>query len=176
MKNLVRKATMTAFLTLAMFAQTAVSQQAEPTSASSSSTATKEHMQKHADVVEERISDLREKLKITNEQSKQWDAFAQIMRENATRADQAFHDRAQKLSTMNAVEAMKSYADLSQLHAENMQKLSSAMNDLYAVLSVDQKKVADTMYRNEHEEHHHAQTKQKASASTKTSSNEATGH
>jgi len=176
MKNTVRKATMTALLTLAMLTQATFAQKAELASASSSASAAKTHMQKHADAVEERISDLRAQLKITNDQSKQWDAFAQTMRENATKVDQAFHDRSNKLSSMNAVEAMKSYADLSQLHADNMKKLSSAMSDLYAVLSPDQKTVADAMYRNEHEEHHHGATKQKSGASTKASSDTATGH
>jgi protein CpxP len=110
--------------------------------------ASKDHAQKHADAVESRITDLHTKLKITDQQSKQWDAFAQTMRDNAQKADQAFRDRAQKLSTMSATDAMKSYADLTQLHADNMKKLSSSFSDLYAVLSPDQKQVADAMYRN----------------------------
>jgi periplasmic protein CpxP/Spy len=110
--------------------------------------AAKDHGQKHADAVENRITDLHTKLKITDQQSKQWDAFAQTMRDNAHKADDAFRDRAQKLATMSATDVMKSYADLTQLHADNMKKLSSAFSDLYSVLSADQKQLADAMYRN----------------------------
>lgn len=108
----------------------------------------KDHGPKHADAVESRITDLHTKLKITDQQSKQWDAFAQTMRDNAHKADEAFRDRAQKLATMSATDVMKSYADLTQLHADNMKKLSSAFSDLYSVLSADQKQLADAMYRN----------------------------
>ncbi|HEY9133385.1 MAG TPA: Spy/CpxP family protein refolding chaperone [Dyella sp.] len=107
------------------------------------------HAQRRADAVERRIDDLHQQLKITDRQSKQWDAFAQVMRDNAQNTSQAFHDRAQKLATMSAPDAMKSYADLTQMHAENMKKLSSAFGDLYAVLSDEQKQTADTLYRNQ---------------------------
>jgi protein CpxP len=110
--------------------------------------AAKDHGPKHADAVETRITDLHTKLKITDQQSKQWNAFAQTMRDNAQKADQAFRDRAQKLATMSATDVMKSYADLTQLHADNMKKLSSAFDDLYSALSADQKQIADAMYRN----------------------------
>jgi Domain of Unknown Function (DUF1520). len=53
----------------------------------------KTHSQKRADAVEQRISDLHTQLKITDAQSKQWDAFAQTMRDNAMKTSQAFHDR-----------------------------------------------------------------------------------
>jgi hypothetical protein len=83
------------------------------------------------------------------------------MRDNAKAADQAFHDRAQKLSSMSADDSMKSYAALTQLHADNMQKLSTAFSALYAALSDDQKQTADVLYRNEHPhgKPHHAQRK-----------------
>jgi hypothetical protein len=41
---------------------------------------------------------------------------------------------------------MKSYAELAQMHADQMQKLSSAWSDLYAVLTPDQKQTADTLF------------------------------
>jgi len=86
------------------------------------------------------------------------------MRDNAKNTAQAFQDRSQKLSTMNADEAMKSYAQLAQNHADNMKKLSSAWSDLYAVLSADQKQTADDMYRNQGAKRHSAPRKHKTSA------------
>lgn len=153
MKPVIRTLAVPALLSFAMLAP-AVWAQTSPAPATSAAAApkaavTKTRAERRADAVEQRITEMHDNLKITDQQSKQWDAFAQTMRDNANRADQAFRDRAQKLGTMNAVESMKSYADLTKLHSENMEKLSSAMSDLYAVLSDDQKHMADDMYRNQ---------------------------
>lgn len=165
MKSVIRNVAVPVLLTFAMLTSAAWAQQTAKTSDASSSAAptAKTHSQKRADAVEQRISDLHTQLKITDAQSKQWDAFAQTMRDNAMKTSQAFHDRAQKLSSMNADEAMKSYAQLAQNHADNMQKLSSAWSDLYSVLSDDQKQTADAMYRNQSAKRHTAPHKHKAS-------------
>ena len=176
MKQTIRKVAAPALLSLAIFTTASFAQQA-PASASSSSMSSssksKSHAQKHADVVEQRISELHSQLNITDQQSKQWDAFTQTMRDNAKKTDGAFRDRSQKLSSMDADDAMKSYAALAQQHAENMQKLSSAFSDLYAVLSPEQKQVADAMYRNEqakkkaeHSSHKHSKSAAPASAAS----------
>jgi len=176
MKQTIRRIALPALLSLAIFTTAGFAQQA-PASASSSSMSSssmsKSRAQKHADVVEQKIAELHSQLNITDQQSKQWDAFTQTMRDNATKTDGAFRDRASKLSSMNADDAMKSYAALTQQHAENMQKLSSAFSDLYAVLSPEQKQVADAMYRNEqakkkaaHSSHKQSKSAAPASASS----------
>lgn len=165
MKSVIRNVAVPVLLTFAMLTSAAWAQTATtPDAASTTAPAAKTHSQKRADAVEQRIGDLHTQLKITDAQSKQWDAFAQTMRDNAMKTSQAFHDRAQKLSSMNADEAMKSYAQLAQNHADNMQKLSSAWSGLYAVLSDDQKQTADAMYRNQDAKRHNAPHKHKASA------------
>ncbi|WP_029919486.1 Spy/CpxP family protein refolding chaperone [Nevskia soli] len=113
------------------------------------------HAQKHEDFVEKRISDLHAQLKITNQQSMQWEAFADTMRDNAKKTDEALKDRSQKIATLNADEAMKSYAALAQLHADNMQKMVTAFTSLYNVLSDEQKQTADVVFRNQAEKKHH---------------------
>lgn len=157
MKTILRSLTLPALVSLALVAAPAWAQQAAPTSAPAAQklpTATppgaQDHGQKHSDTVEQRIADLHAQLKITDEEAKPWDAFAQTMRDNARKADQAFRERAQKLPTMSAADAMKSYADLTETHADNMKKLSSAFSDLYSALSPEQKQIADAMYRNPH--------------------------
>jgi protein CpxP len=120
--------------------------------------------QKHADFVEKRINDLHAQMKITSQQAPQWDAFAQTMRDNATKTDQAFRDRAHKLPSDSADDAMKSYAELAQLHADNMQKLAASFSALYATLSDEQKKIADPLFRNEQGKRH-APHKHKSAAS-----------
>jgi protein CpxP len=168
MKKIIPKMTAPAILIFAFFATNAMSQQTPSTSPSTSSmsaTSAKTHSQRKADAVEKRITQLHAELKITDQQTRPWDNFAQTMRDNAQKAAQAFHDRAQKLPTMNADDAMKSYADITQLHADNMKKLASAWSDLYAVLSTDQKQVADVLYRNETlKSHQHSNHKPKSGA------------
>jgi periplasmic protein CpxP/Spy len=151
MKNLVRKAALPIALSLAMLAGVASAQSSAPASASSSASAPaakKSHMQKRMDEVEQQITDLHDSLKITDAESSQWDAYAQVMRDNATRTGQALKDRHEKMESMSADDSMKSYAQLAQLNADNMQKLSSAFSALYAVLSPDQKQTADELFKN----------------------------
>jgi len=151
MKNLVRKAALPFALSLALLAGTAAAQSTAPASASSSATAPaakKSHMQRRMDEVEQQISDLHAELNITDAESTQWDAYAQVMRDNAQRTGQALKDRHQKMESMSADDSMKSYAQLAQLNADNMQKLSSAFSALYAVLSPDQKQTADELFKN----------------------------
>lgn len=170
MKNAIGKVAVPALLSLALLAPVAWAQQSTtPSGAATSSTPAKSHAQRRADSVERRISDLHTQLAITDQQSKQWDAFAQTMRDNAQNTGQAFHERSQKLSSMTAPDSMKSYADLTQLHADNMKKLSSSFSDLYAVLSDEQKKTADTLYRNQklaHGNGHHGPKKGSKPASS----------
>ncbi|MFM0305672.1 Spy/CpxP family protein refolding chaperone [Paraburkholderia sediminicola] len=151
MKNSVRKVFVPALLTF-VFASASAWAQTPASSAVAKSPDARAvtHAQKHQDLVEQRIDELHAELKITDQQSQQWDAYSQTMRDNAKSADQAFHARAKQLPSMNADDSMKSYAALTQMHAENMQKLSTAFSALYATLSDDQKKTADVLFRNEH--------------------------
>jgi protein CpxP len=155
-----------AFMTSAAFAQTAAP--AAPTSpAPAASTAHKhghKRAQKREDFIEKRINNLHSQLKITAAQSSQWDAFAQTMRDSAKKAGDSYRERAQKLSTLNADDAMKSYAALTQMHADNTQKLAAAFSTLYATLSDDQKKTADVLFRDESAKQHAARKHRKSTA------------
>jgi hypothetical protein len=146
MNTSIRSVTLPALIAFALATGPALAH-AGPQLPTSTPPSTKDHAQKHADAVERRIADLHAQLKITDQQAKQWDAFSQTMRDNARKADQAFRERAQKLPTMSAPDAMKSYADLTETHADNMKKLASSFSDLYDVLSPQQKQLADQMYR-----------------------------
>ena len=103
----------------------------------------------HQDFVDKRLNAMHSELMITSAQSTQWDAFAQTMRDSAANTDAGYKGRADKLATMNADEAMKSYADLAQLHADNTQKLATSFSALYATFSDAQKQNADVMFRNQ---------------------------
>lgn len=151
MKNLFSKAALPLALSLALLGGNAMAQSAAPASAASSASAPaakKSHMQRRMDEVQEQIDDLHEELGITDAQASQWNAYAQVMRDNAQNTGKALHERHQKMESMNADESMKSYAQLAQLNADNMQKLSSAFSSLYAALSPEQKQTADELFRN----------------------------
>src|SRR5471032_259641 len=107
MKQTIRNLAVPALLSVAIFTASAFAQQAPAAASNSSPSTAKSHAQKRADVVEERIVQLHGQLNITNQQSKQWDAFAQTMRDNATKTDAAFRDRAAKFATMNADDVQK---------------------------------------------------------------------
>jgi hypothetical protein len=102
---------------------------------------------KQADRVEARIADLRTKLKITPAQTPQWDAFANVMRENARGMDSAFESRSSGRPKMNAVENMQSYSTLADQHAQDLRKLTPAFADLYNIMSEEQKRNADEVFR-----------------------------
>src|ERR1700709_2969225 len=87
-----------------------------------------------------------------------------LLHDNAAKADQAFHDRAHKLPSENADEAMKSYAELTQVHADNMQKLAASFSALYATLSDEQKAIADPLFRNDHGKKHGGPPQHKSAA------------
>jgi hypothetical protein len=106
--------------------------------------------------VEARIKDLHAKLKITAEQQKLWDDFANVMRDNALRMDDTFQGRVQAMSTMTADQSMASYAKMAAQHAQDMQNLVPVFDALYASMSETQKRTADQVFR---AEAHHGESK-----------------
>ena len=103
--------------------------------------------------VERRIKELHGQLQITPAEEPQWNEFAQLMRENARDMDQAFGQRAQQFPTMNAVQNMQSYEQLSEEHAQRVQKLVPAFQKLYDAMPDAQKRVADQVFRANAEKH-----------------------
>jgi len=94
-----------------------------------------------------RIQTLRTELHIADAQLPQWNAFAQVMRDNATKTDALFRQRASAAASMNALDNMKSYADIARAYADNTQALATAFEALYGVLTVQQKQTIDTLFR-----------------------------
>ena len=98
------------------------------------------------DAAEQRIRSLQSELHITDAQTPQWSAFAQAMRDSATTTDMAFRQRASTAQSMNALDNMKSYAQVARAYADNTEKLSAAFEALYTVLSDQQKQTIDTLF------------------------------
>jgi periplasmic protein CpxP/Spy len=103
--------------------------------------------------VEQRIKELHSQLQITPAEEPQWNEFAQVMRENARDMDQAFMQRAQQYPTMNAVQNMQSYEQISEQHAQRVQKLVPAFQKLYDAMPDQQKRLADQVFRANAEKH-----------------------
>src|ERR1700722_8101704 len=97
--------------------------------------------------VETHIRDLHKKLKITDAQKTQWDALAQVMRDNAQKMAELEKRRSADAKSMTAVDVVKSYAEVIDAHEDGMKKFIPAFEDLYNSLSDSQKKLADSLFR-----------------------------
>jgi protein CpxP len=99
------------------------------------------------DNVEARIKDLHARLKITPAQEDLWNKAAQVMRENATAMDAIRKARSEKAQTMTAVEDFKSYAEMTEAHADGIKRFIPVFSALYDSMSDAQKENTDTIFR-----------------------------
>jgi len=143
--------TITAVLTSA-FLITGASAQApssSPAMAPSSGAATADMTGSHAKralSVESHIQDMHAELQITPAEEIQWAAVAKTMRDSATETDEAIDRREALVNSASAVENLKAYGDIAQAHADGVKKLAAVFAPLYASMSDDQKKAADTLF------------------------------
>jgi protein CpxP len=96
---------------------------------------------------EQRITGLRTQLEITPAQMTEWNAFAQVMRNNAQSTDALFRQRAHGARTMSAVANMKSYAQIAHAYSDETENLSTAFETLYGTFSDTQKQAADKIFQ-----------------------------
>ena len=93
------------------------------------------------------IAHLHQELKITPSQEVQFQKLADVMRDNAQTMKMLAKKRAEAAATTTAVDDLTSYAEISQAHADGAKKMVPVFQDLYASLSDEQKKLADTEFR-----------------------------
>lgn len=96
--------------------------------------------------VEQRITDLHAKLKITAAQDEQWNKFADVMRDNGRTMGELYKQRMDQEKTISALDDMKQYQQITQAHADGTKHLVDAFEPLYASLSPEQKKLADATF------------------------------
>ena len=96
--------------------------------------------------VEARIKSLHDQLKITDAETPQWNAFAQVMRDNATAMRGQIDQRRQGKGKMSAIDDLRSYRQLAQAHVEGLDRLIPAFQALYDTMPDDQKKNADAVF------------------------------
>ncbi len=94
-----------------------------------------------AAMAESHLADLKAQLKITTGQEAAWQAFAGQARAQAA-GMQAMHARTQQ-DTGTAPERMAQHAAAMQQRAAGMATMANALNALYAVLTPEQRAIAD---------------------------------
>jgi len=108
------------------------------------------------DRAELRSKEMHSKLKITSAQEELWAKVDQAMRDDAKTMDNLTQIRVDHAKDMTAIDDLKSYGELAEAHADGIKKLTPLFADLYASLTDEQKKDADTMFRNGyHGDHKH---------------------
>ena len=97
--------------------------------------------------VETRIKSLHSALQITAAEEPQWQAVAEVMRDNAKTTGALIEERVANSKTMTAIDDLHSYGAIADAHAAGVRKLTTAFETLYASLSDAQKKKADAVFR-----------------------------
>ncbi len=96
---------------------------------------------------EARITHMHAKLNITQAQEEQWAKVVQVMRDNEKAIEPLIKARAENAKTMTAVDDLKSYAEITDAHADGIKKFTPVFATLYSGMSDAQKKQADTLFR-----------------------------
>ena len=103
-----------------------------------------------SDRVEARITMLHAKLAITAAQEPAWQNLTQVMRDNEQTMEALTKARADKTKSMTAVDDLKSYAEMTNAHADGLKKFVPVFEALYVSMSDAQKAQADTLFRGPH--------------------------
>ena len=121
-----------------------------------------EHAQRHqhgdrafrmpSERVEARLAYLKTALKITAGQEAQWNAFAEVQRKHAREADQRITERRAQMQERHAkgtppsaVERLEFRQKMLAAQSQRLNELLAAGKPLYAALSPEQQKIADTL-------------------------------
>jgi periplasmic protein CpxP/Spy len=110
--------------------------------------------------VEAHIKRLHDQLKITPAETDQWNAVAQIMRDNEKKLADLVQTRAKNASAMSAVDNLRTYQEIADAHEDGLKRLVPAFDALYAAMSDAQKKNADQVFRQRIRSRAAAQSKQ----------------
>jgi hypothetical protein len=101
-----------------------------------------------ADTVEQRISNLHDKLQITANQEATWMPVAQTMRDNSAAIEKLVTaKKAQSSANMTAMDDMMMYQTFAQAHVDGLKRLTSTFKTLYDAMPDTQKAIADETFR-----------------------------
>lgn len=104
--------------------------------------------------VEARLAYMKTALKITDAQAPQWDAFANVVRKHAQQADQRFQERRARMAEAKggehkrptAIERLERRQQFMKVALERSSERLAVQKPLYAVLSPEQKQIADEIF------------------------------
>ncbi len=96
--------------------------------------------------VDEWIAYLQDHLHITPAETAQWNAVAQVMKDNAESIHRLVEERNQNQKAMDAVDDLRSYEQLTEAQVDGIKRLIPVFETLYAGMSDDQKKNADIVF------------------------------
>ena len=103
-----------------------------------------------AAVMQDHVRALHDRLRITEAEQPQWDAVAAAMMANARHVAELHAAQVDALPSAPA--ELRHYAAVTQAHAEDAQRLIAPFDQLYAVMSPEQRATADaTFHRFEQE-------------------------
>ena len=102
------------------------------------------HHMMPSEMVEPRLAFLKTALKITDAQSKQWNAFADVMRKQAKDRDATMTAmRAYKDANLTVIDRMEQHQKMLTKAAANLSELIASAQPLYATFNDEQKRLAD---------------------------------
>jgi hypothetical protein len=93
------------------------------------------------------IKELHDQLKITMAQEPLWEKVAGVMRTNDGKIDALIADRHDHAGTMTAIEGLRSYAAITEAHAEGTRTFIPAFETLYQAMPTEQQANADRVFR-----------------------------
>lgn len=118
-----------------------LAQAAPKTEAGAAATATR------GESLEQRITTLHAALKITPEETANWNAVAQTMRENSANMDKLIAEsRATAPRGMSAVDDLQLYQKFAEAHVDGLKNLIGSFSALYSAMPDAQKKIADGVF------------------------------
>ncbi|MCW5774240.1 MAG: Spy/CpxP family protein refolding chaperone [Rhodospirillaceae bacterium] len=94
--------------------------------------------------LDQRLEALKTRLKITDAQAKEWDAYAAALRDAAKAMTEQRQALRGKMMTATLPQRLDIHEAMLVSHLDQLRKTKAAANALYAVLSDEQKKIADT--------------------------------
>jgi hypothetical protein len=93
---------------------------------------------------EQHLAALKTQLKITDAQTKEWDSYAAAVRDAAKGMSDHFAAMRERMRTATLQQRLELHEAMLAIHLEQLRKTKQALTALYAVLSDDQKKIADS--------------------------------
>jgi hypothetical protein len=135
---------------------------AKPATGQASQAAAPSTAQRGDAKVEAHIKRLHDQLKITTAETDQWNAVAQIMRDNEKKLADLVQSRAKNAPKMSAIDNLRTYEEIADAHEDALKRLVPAFETLYASMSDAQKKNADQIFRQRIQSRAAAQSKQTA--------------